>query len=115
MKKVLLRGLFFVFAVCLGCVFLGVLTVCKDDSQGVAYAPSGDKSSYTVVGLDVRTNTAIVIPSEYRGLPVTGIGDRAFFNCSDLTSVVIPDGLRSIGYGAFSFCARQSRRMAKEG
>ena len=35
---------------------------------------------------------------------VTGIGDSAFFNCRDLTSVTIPDGVTSIGGNAFDGC-----------
>ncbi len=35
---------------------------------------------------------------------VTSIGDGAFQNCSDLTSVNIPEGVTSIGYNAFFDC-----------
>ena len=36
---------------------------------------------------------------------VTSIGDHAFWDCSGLTSVTIPDGVTSIGGDAFSGCA----------
>lgn len=39
---------------------------------------------------------------------VTSIGDRAFFNCSSLTSITIPNTITSIGDYAFSNCIRQS-------
>ena len=35
-----------------------------------------------------------------------GIADRAFKDCSKLTSVTIPNSVTSIGYGAFSGCER---------
>ncbi len=44
--------------------------------------------------------TSVTIPDS-----VTNIGDLAFSNCSGLTSVTIPDSVTSIGYGAFSDCS----------
>ena len=38
------------------------------------------------------------------GKSVTSIGDNAFVNCSDLTSVTIPSSVTSIEYGAFYNC-----------
>ena len=44
---------------------------------------------------------AVTIPSAVNGLPVASIGSSAFKYCTNLTSVTIPDGVRSIGVGAF--------------
>jgi len=46
----------------------------------------------------------LVIPTTIEGNPVTAIGDRAFYNCTYLTSVTIGDGVTTIGDSAFSAC-----------
>jgi len=45
----------------------------------------------------------VSIPSFINNLPVTAIGDNAFENAA-VTSVIIPDGVESIGWFAFSGC-----------
>ena len=35
---------------------------------------------------------------------MTKIGDYAFFGCTSLTSIAIPDSVTTIGNGAFSYC-----------
>lgn len=47
---------------------------------------------------------ALVIPATVNGYAVTSIGDVAFYQCSELTSLTIPDGVTTIGYRAFSGC-----------
>lgn len=47
---------------------------------------------------------AVTIPDTIEGLPVTSIGDRAFKDCTNLTSVTFPNSVTSIGYAAFSDC-----------
>ena len=50
------------------------------------------------------TDTEVVIPSEIEGKPVISIGHSAFWDCTSLTSVIIPDGVTSIGDCAFYNC-----------
>ena len=44
--------------------------------------------------------TSVTIPNS-----VTSIGERAFYNCSSLTSVDIPNSVTYIGYSAFEDCS----------
>lgn len=46
----------------------------------------------------------LITPSTLGGKPVTSIGQYAFYNCSGLTNVTIPDSVTSIGNHAFYGC-----------
>jgi len=48
--------------------------------------------------------TSVNIPNQVAGLPVKNIGDSAFYNKLNMTSVTIPNSVISIGNQAFLFC-----------
>lgn len=73
-------------------------------SQGLRYSLNDDGVSYSLYNIGTCTDTDIVIPSKYEGLPVTNIYPYAFQNQA-ITSVIIPDSVTSIGYNAFNNCA----------
>ena len=61
---------------------------------------SGDKYALTSCNIN---EGEVVVPSEYKGLPVTKICTVAFYN-SQLTSIVIPEGVKTIDQKAFYNC-----------
>ena len=73
-------------------------------TEGLHYQKIAGKQEYALIGLGLAEEIDIVIPSTYKGLPVTKIGNYAFMDCSGLTSVVIGDSVTSIGDLAFSGC-----------
>jgi len=73
-------------------------------SEGLKYTLSSDKSYYIVTGMGDCTDTDIVIPMHYEGLPVREIGSGTFERCNTLTSVEIPDGIKTIDEKAFNYC-----------
>ena len=83
-----------------------VCTSCGElkPSEGLEYAKNIGNDSYSVTGIGKCTDTVLVIPETYKGLPVTMIGDYAFYYCSSLTSVEIPDSVTTIDRGAFREC-----------
>ena len=69
-------------------------------------------------------NGNVAVPNTLGGMPVTCIGDSAFYNCSDLTSVTIPqcvsanyNGLSSVfqGGGGVAVAARAGRAPYRNG
>ena len=73
-------------------------------SEGLSFALNDDGASYAVTGIGTCTDTNVVIPSEYNGLPVTSIGDGAFSDCWRLANITIPNSVTSIGDSALSNC-----------
>ena len=73
-------------------------------TEGLIFELSEDGASYAVTGYQ-GASTEVYISSYYQGLPVTSIGDWAFYDRSSLTSVTIGDGVTSIGGGAFRSCS----------
>ena len=60
-----------------------------------------DNGSITVTGYN-GSEKEINIPEKINGLPVTAIGDEAFFR-KKLTSITFPNTVANIGRRAFSF------------
>ena len=59
----------------------------------------GDKNA------EIRLPENIVIPTSYKSIPITGIGDHAFRETS-IKSVIIPEGITVIGDYAFYDCKK---------
>ena len=84
-------------------------TAYKNEYNGDLTIPSSieiNGISYSVTSIgseafyDCPDLTSVVIPSS-----ITSIGDRAFCKCSGLSSVNLPNSVTSIGLGAFSSCS----------
>lgn len=59
--------------------------------------------SITITGYD-RNKEKMVIPESFAGISVTAIHSHAFMGNKNLRSVIIPEGLTTIGFSAFAGC-----------
>ena len=77
----------------------------EEITESLQYQKIAGKDEYRVIGLGTVSDLDIVIPSTYRGLPVTEIGESSFAKEYYITSIIIPDSVTSIGRKAFDNCS----------
>lgn len=114
--NLLLKRLFVAF------LFLAVSTVSwayNFEIGGIYYNINENGTSVTVTtGLSKYTGS-VNIPSsvQYNDVTysVTAIGTRAFYECTDLTSVTIPNSVKSIAWQAFMKCTNLNSVNIPEG
>ncbi|MBQ2661832.1 MAG: leucine-rich repeat protein [Clostridia bacterium] len=63
-----------------------------------------DGEEITIVKCDTSASGTVTIPSSIDGVPVTTIGTSAFYQCTLLTKVVIPQSVQNISTSAFAEC-----------
>ena len=100
MKKVIL---FIIFA-----LMASVASAYDAKIDGICYNLVPKANMAEVVAGDDKYSGQVVIPStvEYEGTTynVTSIAERAFGSCSELTSVLLPKGIKEIKPETFSDC-----------
>ena len=72
-------------------------------TEGLEYSINGSEAYCEGVG--TINDNDIIIDSKYKELPVTKISESAFAECTQLTSVVIPDSVTNILDMAFWSCS----------
>ena len=100
-KKKLLTALIVGTLACLASATL--FTACggkSSSSSELEFALSADGTYYNVRSIGTYSKEDVVIPATYKGLPVKKILPCAFAG-NNITSVVIPEGVTSIGANAF--------------
>ena len=72
------------------------------------------KDGITITGYTGEAKK-VVIPDKINGTEVISIGNKAFWECTSLTGVTIPEGVTSIGDRAFEHCASLTSVTIPEG
>lgn len=98
MKKHLLS---IILALSMICALFPTVTFAK--TYGDFEYEVNDDNTITITDCSISAIN-VVIPAKIDGLPVTTIGEGAFFDCKSLISVTLPDSVTSIGYNAFENC-----------
>ena len=82
---------------------LFIVTIQANVQAQYEYTTNAD-NTITVTGY-TGSGGDVTITNEINGLPVSCIGSNAFCQCTNLTSVVIPDSVTNIEYAAFEYCS----------
>ena len=72
-------------------------------SRGLSYERT-DKDEYRVTGKGTCKDEHIKVPPQHEGLPVTEIGEKAFYDCDDVVSITLPETIVKVHDKAFSDC-----------
>ena len=75
-----------------------------DGTYGDLYYDVIDAVEIRITGCEKEV-TAVEIPAEIAGKPVTSVGRSAFSGCNSLAAVTIPDSVTRIGLDAFYKCS----------
>ncbi len=102
MKKALSLVLSFVLVI--GVIWNVSLSVNAAGIDDLTFTLSSDGTYYHISGCNTFAEGDLVIPEEYKDLPVKCIDDSAFNGCVGLTSLTIPDSVTSIGKRAVYGC-----------
>ncbi len=78
-----------------------------DPDNGITYEIEGNNAKVSN-GRNCTGNVVIKSQVEIEGktYDVTSIETSAFYNCTNMTSIIIPDGITSIGQSAFHGCTK---------
>lgn len=76
----------------------------SEGTQSLEYILNEKYGTYSVKTCG-KDEVNVVVPSEYQGQPVTGIGDYAFAGCENLVSITLPNSLLCIYPHAFEGCS----------
>ncbi len=82
--------------------------VCEKENSALllSYMPIKNGTEYGIYGIGNCTDSHLVIPKTYNGLPITKIEAHAFLDCTSITSVTLSDNITAVGTSAFQGCTK---------
>ena len=96
-----------IFALAVLVLLCTVLCACErkpgEESRGLAFELNESGTGYTVTGIGKCKDKDVLIPKEYKGLPVTAIGEYAFRK-TPVVKITVTENVVSIASNAFEGC-----------
>ncbi|MBR2967506.1 MAG: leucine-rich repeat protein [Clostridia bacterium] len=81
----------------------GLQNLVVGETIGLSYTLLND-GTYAVGKGETEISGELIISPTYNGEPVTIINNNAFDNCTEITTVILPNTIATIGSAAFSGC-----------
>ena len=96
------------------CMMLSLLPVgatAANSDQGLDYYLESDGGAAVCCDYEDRSKLSgvLTIPSKIDGYPVTSIGEAGFAECTNLTEVIIPEGVTTLSHMPFYGCTKLKR------
>lgn len=66
--------------------------------------PENGQTEILISFVDSFTTGNLILPSSYNGRTISKIGDQAFYNCSFITGIILPETITTIGVQSFYGC-----------
>lgn len=79
----------------------------EKNPDALSFTLNDDKKTYSVSGYN-GTSESVIIPTDYKDLPVTKIDGGVFKDRTSLVSILIPASVTSVGENAFGGCSALS-------
>lgn len=108
MKRILTCAIVLCLCLSLGCVM-------SEAASSGNFTYEIENGHAVITALSDSASGSIEVPGVIGGYPVTEIGDYAFYGCSLVTSVSLPDSIEQIGVGAFYNCMMLERLAVPDG
>ncbi len=102
MKRFTITGIILPIVTILLLTVLSSFEAFSVNDDVITYSVSGEQCF--VQSCDTNAVGEILIPDTHNGVVVTSIRDGAFKDCSGISSVVLPETIKTVGNEAFSGC-----------